>query len=133
MKSFSKPAKTVMIVEEQKLLADLLVEAITEETPYKVVCVSSGAQALHLVGSLHPDLLIVSDRLADLSGLALYDRIQEHMEHRIIPMILLRVHKRERGIGDRQIFELNLPFDLDALFGWIECLFWQGYSMSVCS
>ena len=108
-------AKSILIVEDDPAIGDLLIETISYETLYHPIVVSDGIQALKVVNDTRPDLLLVDYRLPIMSGIELYDQIQamEGIAH--IPTIMTSASRIENELADRNITVLIKPFDLDEL------------------
>ncbi len=104
-----------MIVERNGAFADLLQEVIWQETLCKVFRVSTGEQALRIVPQLCPDLLIVGFQLADMTGIALHERLHTIDELAALPVLLLNTHQLGVRNGPVSCFSIEHPFDVDVL------------------
>src|SRR6478672_5481406 len=84
--------KTILLVEDDSVIAELLIQMITQETHYQVVSVPDGLEALDLVRKIKPQLLILDYRLPTIHGIELHDRLHntEGLEH--VPTIMLSVN-----------------------------------------
>ncbi len=58
---------TVLVVEDERKIRELL-RGYLERAGYAVVSTGSGAEALTLAGSVHPDLVVLDLRLPDVPG-----------------------------------------------------------------
>lgn len=108
-------AKSILIVEDDPAIGDLLTETISYETLYHPIVVSDGIQALKAVRDSQPDLLLVDYRLPIMSGIELYDQIQAMEGIAYIPTIMTSASRIEKELADRNITVLIKPFDLDEL------------------
>ena len=63
--------KTILLVEDDTAIAELLVQMIAWETPHRVIAVSDGSQALNLVRDIKPQLLILDYWLPTMHGIEL--------------------------------------------------------------
>ncbi len=89
--------KTVLIVEDDTAIAEMLVQTITEETPHRVLYASNAEQALNIMQKTQPNLLILNYRLPTTTGIELYDRATRHWGE--IPAIMLSANlpRHEEG------------------------------------
>src|SRR5437588_12577165 len=71
----STAVKTVFIVEDDEAIGELLVQAVEQETSYQAVLASDGFQALKMLRTVKPDVLILDYGLPDMNGLEFYDTI----------------------------------------------------------
>ncbi len=120
--NIQSPIKTILLVEDDTTIAELLVQMITQETHYQVFAVPDGPQALDLVKNIKPHLLILDYRLPTLHGIELYDRLHSTEGLEGIPTIMLSVHAPLREINQRQIMYMRKPFDIFKLLETIDKL-----------
>jgi DNA-binding response OmpR family regulator len=104
--------KTILLVEDDTTIADLLVQMITQETSHKVFVVPDGLQALELVRNIKPQLLILDYWLPTIHGIELYDRLHNTEGLEQVPTIMLSVNAPLREINQRQIMYMRKPFDM---------------------
>ena len=67
--------KTILLVEDDVNIGEVLVQAITQETPYHAMLVPDGFEALKAVKKTMPDLLILDYHLPRMTGIELYDQL----------------------------------------------------------
>src|SRR5438477_1056760 len=72
--------KTILVVEDDKNIGELIVEAFVQETPYQAMLATDGKQALKIVQNVKPNVLLLDNNLPDMKGIELYDRIQVEKE-----------------------------------------------------
>jgi len=116
------PIKTILLVEDDTTIAELLVQMITQETHHQVFAVPDGPQALDLVKNVKPQLLILDYLLPTIHGIELYDRLHDTDGLERVPTIMLSVHAPLREINQRQIMYMRKPFDMDKLLDTIDNL-----------
>jgi CheY-like chemotaxis protein len=104
-----------VIVERDDAFADLLQEVIWQETSCKVFRVSTGEQALRIVPQLCPDLLIIGFQLADMTRIALHERLHTIDELASLPTLLLSTYQLGVHNGPVSCFSIEHPFDIDVL------------------
>jgi DNA-binding response OmpR family regulator len=105
--------QTIMIVEDDAYIGAFLVEAITQETPYHVMLVANGIEALNAVRNIKPSLLILDYHLPGINGLELYDQIHALPELMQIPAIMMSARLPRQELEKRTIVGIHKPFDLD--------------------
>ena len=108
-------AKTVLLVEDDAAIAELLVQIIAHETPYRVFAVPDGFQALDIVKKVRPNLLLLDYWLPTIHGIELYDRLCAMKGLTRIPTIMLSVNPPLQEIKKRKITYLKKPFDVGQL------------------
>ena len=116
------PFKNILLVEDDTVIAELLVQMITQETQYKVFAVPDGLQALDLAKNIKPQLLILDYWLPTIHGIELYDRLHNTEGLEQVPTIMLSVNAPLREINKRQIIYMRKPFDMFKLLDAIDKL-----------
>jgi CheY-like chemotaxis protein len=119
--------KTVFIVEDDEAIGDLLVQAIEQETSYHAVLASDGFQALKMLRTVKPDLILLDYGLPGMNGLELYDTIHTVKALKHLPVLIVSAEtaRIQKEIKERQLPQLQKPFDLANLLQAIERLFSQ--------
>ena len=119
--------KTVFIVEDDEAIGELLVQAIEQETSYQAVLAADGFQALRMLRTVKPDLLILDYGLPDMNGLEFYDTIHavKALEHLPVLVVSAETPRIQKEIKARQLAQLQKPFELANLLEAIERLFSQ--------
>ena len=106
------PIKTILLVEDDSIIAELLIQMITQETQYQIFSVPDGLEALDLVRDIKPQLLILDYRLPTIHGIELYDRLRNTEGLERVPTIMLSVNAPLKEINQRQIIYMKKPFDI---------------------
>ena len=114
--------KTVLLVEDDVAIAELLTQIIVQETPFQVFAVPDGAQALDIVKNIQPNLLLLDYWLPTMHGIDLYDRLCAMKELAPIPTIMLSVNPPIEEIKKRKIIYMKKPFDVGQLVQTIQKL-----------
>ena len=119
--------KTVFIVEDDEAIGDLLVQAIEQETSYHAVLASDGFQALKMLRTVKPDLILLDYSLPGMNGLELYDTIHTVKALKHLPVLIVSAEtaRIQKEIKARQLAQLQKPFELANLLQAIERLFSQ--------
>ena len=117
--------KTVFIVEDDEAIGTLLVQVIEQETSYQAVLASDGFQALKMLQTVKPDLLLLDYGLPDMNGLEFYDTIHavKSLKHLPVLIISAQTARIQTEVKARQLSQLKKPFDLTDLLEAIEQLF----------
>jgi putative two-component system response regulator len=105
---------TILIADDNAVIRNLLLQFIEEEG-YRTLAAANGSEALALVQSEMPDLVLLDVTMPDLDGYAVCRRIKENEQTALIPVTMLTVmddmeHRRlglEAGADDF----LSKPFD----------------------
>jgi len=102
---------TILIVEDDTDLGEFLQQAINEETPYTTAVVADGPHALEKAQQVHPCLLLLDYRLPGMTGLEIYDRLQDMEGTRGVPTIMMRAIPPTEELQRRGIYQLRQPKD----------------------
>jgi DNA-binding response OmpR family regulator len=115
-------SKTILVVEDDASIGELLTLAISQETPFKALLVLDGFEALQLVHEYTPSLFILDYHLPDINGIALYDRLHALKELASTPALLISANVPHREIAKRSLTGMRKSFDLNQLLATIERL-----------
>ncbi len=117
--------KTVFIVEDDEAIGTLLVQVIEQETSYQAVLAPDGFQALRMLRTVKPDLLILDYGLPDMNGLEFYDTIHavKSLKHLPVLIVSAQTARIQKEVKARQLPQLQKPFELTTLLEAIERLF----------
>ncbi len=107
--------KTILIVDDDRDIGDILQDIIMDQTEYKVVWIAESDLALEAASYLRPALLVLDYKLPTMHGLDLYDRLQAMKNMRGLPTILISGNPSLpfEDLRARGIFFLQKPFELD--------------------
>jgi DNA-binding response OmpR family regulator len=117
--------KTVFIVEDDEAIGRLLVQVIEQETSYQAVLASDGFQALKMLQTVKPDVLLLDYGLPDMNGLEFYDTIHAVKSLKHLPVLIISAEtvQIQKEVKARQLSQLQKPFELTTLLEAIERLF----------
>ena len=107
--------KTILLVEDDSIISELLIQMITQETHYKIFSVPDGLEALDLVKNIKPQLLILDYWLPFIHGIELYDRLHNTEGLEEVPAIMLSVNAPVKEINQRHMIYIKKPFDMPKL------------------
>ncbi len=116
--------KTIFIVEDDETIGALLVQTIEQETPYRAVLASDGFQALKMLPTVQPDVLLLDYGLPDMNGLEFYDTIHavKSLKHLPVLIVSAQAARIQKEVRARQLLLLQKPFELTTLLEAIERL-----------
>jgi len=101
--------KIILLVESNQALAKLLHTTIAQHTPHGAVGVSTGEEALRVLRTTIPDLVILNANLSDMTGAHLCAQIRRIEKLKSLPLLLVGTDRPvEEALG------LGLPLRLDA-------------------
>ena len=109
--------RTVLIVDDDRDVGDILQKIILDETDYKVVWIAESDLALDAAWYLRPSLLLLDYMLPSMDGLDLYDRLQGIEGMRGVPTVLISASETLpfEELRARGIYLLKKPFELGDL------------------
>lgn len=112
-----KQTKTILIVEDDIEIGYFLAQALKEESHYQVIFATDGFQALKMVQTLVPNLVLLDYMLPRVNGLEVAQqlRISEDENLRRVPIILMSANLPKRIPSYEDILILHKPFDLVSL------------------
>ena len=117
--------RVVLVVEDDKPIGDVLVDAINDETGYTAVRVGTASDALESLHAVPADLIVLDLHLPGMSGVELFDQLRDDVRYRDVPVIFetgtMREHAqelRERGVA----MYVKKPFDLTDLVSYVKRL-----------
>jgi DNA-binding response OmpR family regulator len=118
----SSPEKIILVVEDDDNIGSMLLETLSQETPYKPVLVNDGFEALEAVRSTKPDLFITDYRLPNMNGIELYDRLRHTRNFDNTPTIIMSAYLPVDEVRKRRLIGLSKPFEIDEFLETIEKL-----------
>jgi len=105
--------KTILLVEDDTNIGEVLVQAITQETSHLAVLAADGFEALKFIESLTPNLFILDYQLPRMNGIELYDKLHLIDKLTDIPAIMISARLPMQELAKRNITAMNKPIDLD--------------------
>lgn len=109
--------RRILFVDDEPSLLMLVADALTDEG-HEVRIAGTGMQALDLLQTWLPDVILLDLALPEMSGHEFRERQRALSEpHRDVPVILVTgAHQQDRLVEDFDASGLlSKPFDLDAL------------------
>ena len=119
------PVKTILVVEDDDDLADLIMQVIQQQgvqdnTFYEPVLATDSLQALEISRTIRPHLFLLDCFLPRMNGLELYDRLHAMEGLENIPAIFMSANPPREEIEKRNLISLKKPFNLRDLLHTIE-------------
>jgi DNA-binding response OmpR family regulator len=113
----AKQTKTILIVEDDIEIGYFLAQALKEEPYYQVIFATDGFQALKMVQTLVPNLVLLDYLLPRVNGLEVAQQLRASEDDglRHVPIILMSANLPKHIPSYEDILVLHKPFDLDAL------------------
>lgn len=123
----------ILIVEDDKELADLLTDFLRDED-YTVLSVDSGERAVQLFERYGARLVVLDINLPDVNGFAVCSKLRENADTPIL-IVSSRTGKEDKLNG----FDLGAddyiekPYDIDILIAKIKGIFKRRYQRDILS
>lgn len=118
-------AKSILIVEDDSGIRDLLGEIFQEETIHRIYLAPDGETALSMLATATPTLLLLDYNLASMNGLELVDHIRRIKGYEHTPVILMSASLSQGDITGQHLRYLQKPFDLERLLQMVEEVYSQ--------
>lgn len=125
-----KRPPTVLVVDDDQCLLELLVELLGDEQ-YHVLPAASGRRALHLIEEAQapPQLFLFDHDLGEMTGLELYDLLHGRPGFEDIPAILVSAYLPDQHeIDKRGMIGLSKPYDIDTLLDQVASVISTGHA-----
>lgn len=114
--------KTILVVEDNTALGNLLREILQDETTCQIVLVSSAEEALKMLQMIKPELFVLDYCLPGMNGLELVKRVRTMEGYEQTPMLLMSAAFPQGNIASPYLKCLPKPFDLDRFLQLVEDL-----------
>ena len=123
----------ILIVEDDKELADLLTDFLRDEG-YTVTAVESGGRALELFEKYGAKLVVLDINLPDVNGFAVCSRLRENADTPIF-IVSARTDKEDKlnGLDLGADDYIEKPYDIDILIAKIKGIFKRRYQHEILS
>lgn len=115
-----RDVKTILVVEDDVAIGEVLLWAVQEVTPYHIMIATDGFQALKLLEGIRPALCLLDYNLPAMNGIQLYDRIHSTQGLEGVRALLMSANLPRGEMEKRHLQGINKPFDLDELIEDIE-------------
>ncbi|MFK3795606.1 MULTISPECIES: response regulator [unclassified Pseudomonas] len=118
---------TILIVDDEYLIADILSYALEDEG-YLTVTAGSGQRALNILERERPQLIITDYMMPGMNGIELAEAVRErkHLAH--LPIMLMSGAQAYLGMARPDLFVevFDKPFDIQAVLTRVKALIGPG-------
>lgn len=104
--------KTILIIEDDADISEILLQALQDETPYQVLLATDGFQALKIVGSIVPHLILIDYLLPNMDGLECVRLLRATKGVEQTPVILMSAHFPKNAAERKDLLLFEKPFEL---------------------
>lgn len=112
-------AKSILIVEDDISIRDVLSNVIEGETPYHAFVAQDGETALDMLQNIVPDMFLVDYRLPGMNGVEFIDCIREDRRYQHTPIVVMSACQSWES-NPKGIMYLAKPFELDEFLEIVE-------------
>ncbi len=109
--------KRILIVDDDPMVRQLVRMTLAEQ--YECVEAPDGETALDMLGTVHPDAIVLDWVLPGLSGLSVFKRLKRYQEYKDSPVIIMSARGEEQTRAAAQEVGtagyLAKPFDVNEL------------------
>ena len=113
-------AKSILIVEDDAGIREILGEILQEETIHQVFFAEDGETALNMLQTTTPKLFLLDYKLPGMTGLELVDHLRRICGYEQTPMVLMSASLFGKDISKYHLRYIQKPFDLDQLLQLVE-------------
>lgn len=114
---------TILIVDDEYLIADILSYALEDEG-YLTVTAGSGQRALTILEREQPQLIITDYMMPGMNGIEFAEAVREHKLLHSVPILLMSGAQAHLGIGRPDLFlkVFDKPFGIHEVVSAIKAL-----------
>lgn len=114
---------TILIVDDEYLIADILGFALEEEG-YMTVTASNGKKGLEVLARERPELVITDFMMPVMDGLEFAKAIREREDGKFLPILLMSGAQAAMGREHPELFEavFDKPFDINQVIALVRQL-----------
>jgi CheY-like chemotaxis protein len=118
---------TILIVDDEYLIADILSFALEDEG-YLTVTAGSGQKALSILDREKPQLIITDYMMPGMNGIELAEAVRAHKTLGQLPMILMSGAQAHLGVARPDLFVdvFDKPFEIQAVLSRVKSLLGPG-------
>jgi CheY-like chemotaxis protein len=115
----------VLVVEDDDAVRDVLIEALVEEMHLEVAVATNGAEALAMLRTLRPAMILLDIGMPEMSGLDVLARLQDDPAVSTIPVVSMTAlsgsaAERQAALEAGSVAILDKPFDLQELIDTVQ-------------
>ncbi|WP_062381527.1 response regulator [Pseudomonas abietaniphila] len=118
---------TILIVDDEYLIADILSLALEDEG-YLTVTAGSGPKALSILEREKPQLIITDYMMPGMNGIELAESVRAHKTLGRLPIMLMSGAQSHLGVARPDLFVavFDKPFEIQAVLGKVKALLGPG-------
>lgn len=115
--------KTVLIVDDEYMIAEILSFALEDEGVTTLIA-GCGQKALDILDNEQPDLVITDFMMPGMTGVELAEAIRPRDSHGLTPMILMSGAQASLGLARSDLFVgvFEKPFDIDLVIAKVKSI-----------
>lgn len=119
--------KVVLIIDDDRVLCDLVEEILTQSLNCKVLVAETAGRGLELLNALKVDAIILDYWLPDMDGLRLYDLLRRRPAFSSVPVLFITAAPQAPELRSRRISDiLAKPFDLEEFIERVRAMLQSG-------
>jgi CheY-like chemotaxis protein len=119
-----EPEATILICDDEPSLRELMRLSLDTGTAYRFVEAGDGSEAIEVLESVHPDLILLDVMMPGTNGIAVLEHLRAHAELADTPAIVVSAFAsasdRQRAIDAGATRFVKKPFDPEALRSLVE-------------
>jgi CheY-like chemotaxis protein len=118
-------AGPILVVEDDAAVREVLIAALVDEMGLDVATAASGGEALTMLRSLRPSMILLDLTMPGVSGLDVLDHLRANGTIRTIPVVSMTAlsassAERQAALQAGSVAILDKPFDLQELMDTVE-------------
>jgi CheY-like chemotaxis protein len=108
--------KEILIIDDDRDIVSVLT-AILEEYKYAVRAVYNGTDALTLIKTFRPDLILLDYMLPDMNGDEVADAVRDMLKEKTMPIILISAAHNGKKVAEQAKMDgyISKPFEMEHL------------------
>lgn len=91
------PKSKILVVDDEGDVREFLKKRL-ERNNYKVACAATGNECLEMVGTFHPDIIILDIVMPYMDGYEVIKKLKQDSKTRNIPILMHSVRKETNSI-----------------------------------
>ena len=119
-----EPVATILICDDEPSLRELMRLSLEPEPSYRFIEAEDGDQAIELIDSAQPDLILLDVMMPGTGGIAVLEHLRAHAELGGTPVIVVSAFAspddRQRALDAGATRFVKKPFDPEALRSLVE-------------
>ena len=119
-----QPEATILICDDEPSLRELMRLSLDTGPAYRFVEAGDGSEAIEMLESVHPDLILLDVMMPGTNGIAVLEHLRAHPELSDIPAIVISAFAspsdRQRALEAGATRFVKKPFDPEALRSLVE-------------